>query len=138
MERASRKNMGISQHGFFAPTHAMLGPSCCVIKNGGRFHDGTSNHLGRWFTTTRRSTSSDHLGVQRIDNASYYRARRNHAITSTHGTGNTLNLSNPAVIEMVTDSLRYWVNELHVTAFRFDLGTILAREPNGFDNQSAF
>src|ERR1039458_1370199 len=39
---------------------------------------------------------------------------------------------------MVTDSLRYWVNELHVDGFRFDLGTILAREPAGFDNQSGF
>ena len=36
------------------------------------------------------------------------------------------------------DSLRYWVNELHVDGFRFDLGTILAREPDGFDNQSGF
>ncbi|MGH8256939.1 MAG: glycogen debranching protein, partial [Steroidobacteraceae bacterium] len=54
------------------------------------------------------------------------------------GTGNTLNLSHPGVIQMVTDSLRYWVNELHVDGFRFDLGTILAREPNGFDNQSGF
>jgi glycogen operon protein len=39
---------------------------------------------------------------------------------------------------MVTDSLRYWAEELHVDGFRFDLGTILAREPNGFDNQSGF
>ena len=39
---------------------------------------------------------------------------------------------------MVMDSLRYWVNELHVDGFRFDLGTILAREPGGFDNQSGF
>ena len=39
---------------------------------------------------------------------------------------------------MVTDSLRYWVTETHVDGFRFDLGTILAREPNGFDNQSGF
>jgi glycogen operon protein len=38
----------------------------------------------------------------------------------------------------VTDSLRYWVQEMHVDGFRFDLGTILAREPNGFDNQSGF
>ena len=42
------------------------------------------------------------------------------------------------VIQMVTDSLRYWVSEMHVDGFRFDLGTILAREPNGFDNQSGF
>jgi glycogen operon protein len=39
---------------------------------------------------------------------------------------------------MVTDSLRYWVSEMHIDGFRFDLGTILAREPNGFDNQSGF
>ena len=42
------------------------------------------------------------------------------------------------VMEMVTDSLRYWVNELHIDGFRFDLGTILAREPGGFDDQSGF
>ena len=39
---------------------------------------------------------------------------------------------------MVTDSLRYWVEEMHVDGFRFDLGTILAREPYGFDQQSGF
>jgi glycogen operon protein len=54
------------------------------------------------------------------------------------GTGNTLNLSHPRVIQMVTDSLRYWVQEMHVDGFRFDLGTILAREPNGFDYRSGF
>ena len=42
------------------------------------------------------------------------------------------------MIQMVTDSLRYWVQQTHVDGFRFDLGTILAREPNGFDNQSGF
>jgi isoamylase len=54
------------------------------------------------------------------------------------GTGNTLNISNARVIQMVTDSLRYWVEQTHVDGFRFDLGTILARERNGFDNQSGF
>ena len=49
-----------------------------------------------------------------------------------------MNLSHPRVIQMVTDSLRYWVQQTHVDGFRFDLGTILAREPNGFDNQSGF
>jgi glycogen operon protein len=79
------------------------------------------------------------LSFKGIDNASYYRLLpdKRYYINDT-GTGNTLNLSHPAVIEMVTDSLRYWVNELHVDGFRFDLGTILAREPNGFDNQSGF
>ena len=80
------------------------------------------------------------LSFKGIDNATYYRLlpdRKRYYINDT-GTGNTLNLSHPAVIEMVMDSLRYWVNELHVDGFRFDLGTILAREPDGFDNQSGF
>src|SRR6185437_9860081 len=50
----------------------------------------------------------------------------------------TVNLSHPRVIQMVTDSLRYWMQLTHVDGFRFDLGTILAREPNGFDNRSGF
>ncbi|HKT71863.1 MAG TPA: glycogen debranching protein GlgX [Steroidobacteraceae bacterium] len=80
------------------------------------------------------------LSFKGLDNASYYRLipqQRRYYINDT-GTGNTLNLSHPRVIQMVTDSLRYWVLEMHVDGFRFDLGTILAREPNGFDNQSGF
>jgi glycogen operon protein len=75
-----------------------------------------------------------------IDNASYYRLlpeQRRYYINDT-GTGNTLNLSHPRVIQMVTDSLRYWVLEMHVDGFRFDLGTILAREPGGFDERGGF
>jgi isoamylase len=70
-----------------------------------------------------------------IDNASYYRLlpeQKRYYINDT-GTGNTLNLSHPRVIQMVADSLRYWVQEMHVDGFRFDLGTVLAREVNGFD-----
>jgi isoamylase len=80
------------------------------------------------------------LSLKGIDNASYYRLlpdQKRYYINDT-GTGNTVNLSHPRVIQMVTDSLRYWVDEMHVDGFRFDLGTILAREPNGFDNQSGF
>ena len=80
------------------------------------------------------------LSFKGIDNASYYRLQpdqKRFYINDT-GTGNTVNLSHPRVIQMVTDSLRYWAGEVHVDGFRFDLGTILAREPNGFDNQSGF
>ncbi|TCT04216.1 glycogen debranching protein GlgX [Aquabacter spiritensis] len=80
------------------------------------------------------------LSFKGIDNASYYRLLPDEPrfyINDT-GTGNTLNVSHPRVLQMVTDSLRYWVEETHVDGFRFDLGTILAREPNGFDNQSGF
>jgi isoamylase len=80
------------------------------------------------------------LSFRGIDNASYYRLlpeQRRYYINDT-GTGNTLNLSHPRVIQMVTDSLRYWVQEMHVDGFRFDLGTILGREPNGFDYRGGF
>ncbi|HEV2673892.1 MAG TPA: glycogen debranching protein GlgX [Aliidongia sp.] len=80
------------------------------------------------------------LSFKGIDNASYYRLlpdQKRFYINDT-GTGNTLNISHPRVIQMVTDSLRYWVTEMQVDGFRFDLGTILAREVNGFDNQSGF
>ena len=75
-----------------------------------------------------------------IDNASYYRLlpdQPRYYINDT-GTGNTLNLSHPRVLQMVTDSLRYWVNDMHVDGFRFDLATILARETYGFDEGGGF
>jgi isoamylase len=75
-----------------------------------------------------------------IDNASYYRLlpdKPRYYINDT-GTGNTLNLSHPRVLQMVTDSLRYWATEMHVDGFRFDLATILAREPYGFDEGGGF
>ena len=80
------------------------------------------------------------LSFKGVDNASYYRLlpdQKRYYINDT-GTGNTLNLSNARVIQMVMDSLRYWVTEMHVDGFRFDLGTILARETYGFDQESGF
>ena len=85
------------------------------------------------------------LSFRGIDNASYYRlmpedgdtSGPRHYINDT-GTGNTVNLSHPRVLQMVTDSLRYWATEMHVDGFRFDLATILARENSGFDAGSGF
>ncbi len=80
------------------------------------------------------------LSFRGIDNASYYRLmpdQPRYYINDT-GTGNTLDLSHPRVLQMVTDSLRYWVTEMHVDGFRFDLGTILARESYGFDEGGGF
>src|ERR1043166_3716853 len=79
------------------------------------------------------------LSFKGIDNASYYRLpdERRYYINDT-GTGNTLKLSHPRVLQMVTDSLRYWVQEMHVDGFRFDLATILAREEHGFDQGGGF
>ncbi len=80
------------------------------------------------------------LSYRGIDNASYYRLlpdQQRYYINDT-GTGNTLNLSHPRVLQMVTDSLRYWATEMHVDGFRFDLATILGREPYGFDEGGGF
>ncbi len=80
------------------------------------------------------------LSFKGIDNFSYYRTlpdQPRYYINDT-GTGNTINTSHPRVLQMVTDSLRYWVEEMHVDGFRFDLGTILGREPQGFDQRSGF
>jgi glycogen operon protein len=79
------------------------------------------------------------LSFKGIDNASYYRLApdRRYYINDT-GTGNTVNLSNQRVLQMVADSLRYWVQEMRVDGFRFDLATILAREPHGFDEGGGF
>ncbi|MEP7207626.1 MAG: glycogen debranching protein GlgX [Casimicrobiaceae bacterium] len=80
------------------------------------------------------------ISFKGIDNASYYRLMPDeprYYINDT-GTGNTVNLSHPRVLQMVTDSLRYWVSEMRVDGFRFDLATILAREPHGFDEGGGF
>src|SRR6202158_4598968 len=80
------------------------------------------------------------LSFRGLDNASYYRLvpdNRRHCINDT-GTGNTVNLSNARVLQMVMDSLRYWVTSFHVDGFRFDLGVTLGREANGFDAWSGF
>jgi len=80
------------------------------------------------------------LSFKGIDNASYYRLlpdQQRYYINDT-GTGNTVNLSHQRVLQMVADSLRYWATEMRVDGFRFDLATILAREPYGFDEAAAF
>jgi isoamylase len=80
------------------------------------------------------------LSFRGLDNASYYRLvpdNPRHYINDT-GTGNTLNLSHPRVLQMVMDSLRYWVTDFHVDGFRFDLCATLGREGYGFDPGSGF
>ncbi|XPF95967.1 glycogen debranching protein GlgX [Colwellia sp. RE-S-Sl-9] len=80
------------------------------------------------------------LSFRGIDNASYYRlnpSEPRYYINDT-GCGNTVNLSHPRVLQMVMDSLRYWVEVMGVDGFRFDLATILGREPHGFDKNSGF
>jgi glycogen operon protein len=91
-------------------------------------HTAEGNHLGPT------------LSLRGIDNRSYYRlqpdARRFYEDFT--GCGNTLNMRSPRVLQLIMDSLRYWVNEMHVDGFRFDLASALARELHAVDKLGAF
>jgi len=80
------------------------------------------------------------LSLRGIDNASYYRLVQDDPryYMDYTGCGNTLNMRNPRVLQLIMDSLRYWVLEMHVDGFRFDLASALARELHEVDRLSAF
>jgi len=78
------------------------------------------------------------LSFRGIDNAAYYRLAADGAYVNDSGCGNTLDLSHPRVLQMVMDSLRYWVEVMAVDGFRFDLATTLARDPASFDAGAGF
>ncbi|ORV40384.1 glycogen debranching enzyme [Mycolicibacter engbaekii] len=91
-------------------------------------HTAEGNHLGPT------------LNFRGIDNAAYYRldeADLRH-YTDYTGTGNSLNARHPHTLQLIMDSLRYWVTEMHVDGFRFDLASTLARELHDVDRLSAF
>jgi glycogen operon protein len=91
-------------------------------------HTGEGNHMGPT------------LSFRGIDNAAYYRlvgADPRYYMDYT-GTGNTLNMTHPRALQLIMDSLRYWVLEMHVDGFRFDLASALARELHEVDRLGAF
>ncbi len=90
--------------------------------------------------TCETSESGPTMSWRGLDNASYYRlvpGDERHHINDT-GCGNTINISHPRVLQMVTDSLRYWATSYRVDGFRFDLGVTLGREANGFNPAAGF
>ncbi|MPY69649.1 MAG: glycogen debranching protein GlgX [Alphaproteobacteria bacterium] len=90
-------------------------------------HTAEGNHLGPT------------LSFKGADNASYYILDSDpRYYFDVTGCGNTLNLKHSRVLQMVMDSLRYWVEEVHVDGFRFDLATALGREREEFDHQAVF
>ncbi|MCU1294564.1 MAG: glycogen debranching protein GlgX, partial [Bryobacterales bacterium] len=146
LEKGLTNYWGYNTIGFFAPDPRYAAKKDDSLREFkamvSRLHDGglevildvVYNH------TAEGNEKGPTLSFKGLDNASYYRLipdQPRYYINDT-GTGNTLNPSHPRVIQMVTDSLRYWAEQTGVDGFRFDLGTILAREPNGFDNQSGF
>ena len=89
--------------------------------------------------TAEGSQMGPTLSFRGIDNASYYLLGDDPRYCfDTTGTGNTLNLENTYVMQMVMDSLRYWVEECHVDGFRFDLASTLGRRREHFDRQAPF
>jgi isoamylase len=80
------------------------------------------------------------LSFRGIDNAVYYRLDREspRRLVDFTGCGNTLDLRNDAVRQLVLDSLRYWVSEMHVDGFRFDIAPVLGREDESFNPRAAF
>ncbi|AXG80981.1 glycogen debranching protein GlgX [Streptomyces paludis] len=90
-------------------------------------HTAEGNHLGPT------------LSFRGLDNAQYYRLGENQRYyTDTTGTGNSLLMRSPHVLQLIMDSLRYWVTEMHVDGFRFDLAATLARQFHEVDRLSSF
>ena len=90
--------------------------------------------------TCEESELGPTLSFRGLDNASYYRLQADnprHCVNDT-GCGNTVDLTHPRVLQLVMDSLRYWVDKFHIDGFRFDLGVTLGRESHGFDPNSGF
>ena len=91
-------------------------------------HTGEGNHEGPT------------LAFRGIDNQSYYRLDPQHPryYLDFAGTGNTLDASQPRTLQLILDSMRYWVTEMHVDGFRFDLAPVLARDPTDFNPSARF
>jgi isoamylase len=91
-------------------------------------HTAEGNHLGPTLMLRGLDNSTYYSLVS--DEPRYYR--------DFTGTGNSLNVSHAQTLKLIADSLRYWVQEMHVDGFRFDLVTVLAREPDAYDTGAAF
>ena len=143
-ERGLVNYWGYSTIGFFAPERRYaggdpVGEFKAMVR---RLHQaGIEVILDVVFNHT---AEGDHSGpvvsFKGLDNEAYYHLRSGHPglYENYTGTGNAVNLNHPRVLQLVMDSLRYWVGEMRVDGFRFDLATTLGRGPNGFDSHAAF
>ena len=144
LERGLSNYWGYNSIGFLAPDHRFsasgkIGEFKTMVKtlhSAGMEvildvvynHTAEGNHLGPT------------LSFRGIDNASYYRLVGDdprYCMDYT-GCGNTLNLQHPRVLQLIMDSLRYWVLEMHIDGFRFDLASALARELHAVNRLGAF
>ncbi len=144
VERGLANYWGYNSIGFFAPDNRYLATGNInefktmvktlhsagieVILDVVYNHTAEGNHLGPT------------LCFRGIDNAAYYRLTRDNPryYMDYTGCGNTLNMQHPRVVQLIMDSLRYWVQEMHVDGFRFDLASSLARELHEVDRLGSF
>lgn len=144
LEKKLTNYWGYNTIGFFAPEPRYFGPDGIqgfrqMVR---RFHEASIEVI--LDVVYNHTSEGDHRGpttcFRGLDNASYYRlisGQPRYYVNDT-GTGNTVNVSNPYVLRMVMDSLRFWVERMGVDGFRFDLATTLAREDHGFDVNGGF
>jgi len=125
---ASQQTAGASVREFKMMVRALHAAGIEVILDVVYNHTAEGNHLGPT------------LSLRGIDNASYYRLMQDQPryYQDFTGCGNTLNMLSPRVLQLIMDSLRYWVQEMHVDGFRFDLASALARELYDVNKLSAF
>lgn len=123
---AARPEIGVNQFKTMVKTFHSAGIEVIldVVYN----HTAEGNHLGPT------------LSFRGIDNAAYYRLKQDEPryYMDYTGTGNTLNVQHPRTLQLIMDSLRYWVQEMHVDGFRFDLASTLARELHDVDRLGGF
>jgi glycogen operon protein len=142
-ERRLRNYWGYNTIGFFAPHPDYLGRGGLgevkifvqIMHDAGLevILDVVYNH------TAEGSHMGPTLSFRGIDNKSYYYLMDEQRYYNDFtGTGNALELRHPYVLRMVTDSLRYWVEEMHIDGFRFDLATTLARVEGPYDEHASF
>ena len=143
VEKRLRNYWGYMSLGFFAPEPRYMrdGDIAEFQQMVSRFHqagievilDVVYNH------TAEGNELGPTLSFRGLDNAAYYRLADNpRYYINDAGTGNVLNLDSPFALRLVMDSLRYWVEVMHVDGFRFDLCSVLARSHGVFDREGSF
>ncbi|GAB3881905.1 glycogen debranching protein GlgX [Kibdelosporangium lantanae] len=145
VEQGLRNYWGYNTIGFFAPHNAYASSTNAVQEFKAMVRslhaagievilDVVYNH------TAEGNHNGPTLSMRGIDNEAYYRLVENDRRYNMDytGTGNSLNVRNPNTLQLIMDSLRYWVTEMHVDGFRFDLAAALAREFYEVDRLSAF
>jgi len=137
---------GYNTLGFFAPDprYAASGPGCAVREFKTMVRSLHSSGIEVILDVVYNHTAEgDHhgptLSLRGIDNAAYYRLAEDRSrYVDFTGCGNSLNVAHPRTLQLIMDSLRYWVQQMHVDGFRFDLASALARELWEVDRLSTF